>query len=79
LLNDLDLGGTKVATLNLTKNRSMNTLDIRSTKITKLDLRGLDVDSVKARNTKVKIRATNPGAMARRWQTTIDAGVKVVA
>ncbi len=39
----------------------------------------MDVSSLKARNTKVKIRATNPGAMARRWQTTIDAGVKVVA
>jgi uncharacterized protein YjbI with pentapeptide repeats len=79
LLSDLDLAGTKVTTLNVTRNRDLSSLDIRSTKITKLDLRGLDVSTVKARNAKVKIRATNPGAMARRWQTTIDAGVKVVA
>jgi hypothetical protein len=52
-------------------------LDIRRTKISKLDLRAFDPTFFDARGTKVTVRVADPVLFANSFETYIDAGVKI--
>ena len=53
--------------------------DIRNTRLRYLDLRMPDASlMVDARGTKITIRVDDPKQMALDWQTTIDAGVRII-
>jgi hypothetical protein len=55
----------------------LQTLDIRRTKITKLDLRDTDLGFFDARGTKVVVRVLAPATFTADFQTTIDEGVTI--
>jgi hypothetical protein len=63
--------------LNLQSLVTLASLDIRRTKISKLDLRTFDPFWFDARGTKVTVRVADPVLFANAFQTTIDPGVTI--
>ena len=72
----MGLARTNISKLNLSENLNLGTLDVRKTKLSKLDLRTLDLGSFDARGTSVRVLVRDPKSAELNWQTTIDSKVK---
>ena len=75
----LNVANNAIDELNVQANPNLVILDIRRTKVKKLDLRRMNVCILEARNTSVTVFVDDPKQSKLDWQTTIDANVRIYA